>query len=182
MHNTNNYPLRQPKQLNVGFSVKEKALVVERNKQRFYYPLSTQKFLYSSKDRKIWLTASRKRSKAFLNLSKILLAQIFLGILLSYRRKLKIVGLGYQATVEKEQNKNVLVLKLGYSHLIRLPIPQNIQILCPKPRILLVKGINLQQVHNYAYFVRQCRVPLAYKEKGIYFIDEPLKLKQGKKT
>jgi large subunit ribosomal protein L6 len=110
------------------------------------------------------------------------LAQVFLGVLFSYRRKLNIVGLGYQANVEKEDNKSILVLKLGYSHLIRLSIPKNIEILCPKPRVLLVKGINLQQVHNYAYSIRQCRAPSIYKQKGVYLFGEPLKLKQGKKT
>lgn len=182
MINLTNYPLRQPRQLSLGFSMKKKALIIEKNKARFYYPLSTQKFLYSPKEKKIWLTYSQKRSKAFYNLSKILLAQVFLGVLFSYRRKLSIVGLGYQANVEKEGEKNVLVLKLGYSHLIRLLIPSTIEILCPKPRVLLVKGMNLQQVHNYAYSICQCRPPSIYKQKGIHLFGEQLKLKQGKKT
>lgn len=182
MSSSKNYLLRQPKELSLSLLIKEKTLVVEGLKKRFYYPLNSTSFVYNSSEKKIWLMESNKKSKAFFGLFKVLLAQVFLGVLLSYRRQLNIVGIGYIAHVEKLKTESVLVLKLGYSHLVRLQIPALLEVYCPKPRVLVVKGMNLQRVNNFAESIRRCRFPSIYKEKGIYFVGERLKLKQGKKT
>ena len=177
-----NIPIRQPKNLNLSFLPKNNILLIENSKKRFCYPLTSSGFLYKPNEKKIWLLESKEKTKAFFGLSRVLLAQAFLGVLFSYRRQLNIVGIGYQAHIEKKMEENTLILKLGFSHVIRFQIPSFLEISCPKPRVLLVKGINLQRVNNFASFLRKCKLPSAYKEKGIYFSGEKLKLKQGKKT
>lgn len=179
MLNSKTYPIRQPKDLSLSLLTREKVLVIEGLKKRFYYPLDSIGFSYNPLEKKIWLLKSKRESKAFLGLSKILLSQALLGVLLSYRRQLNIVGIGYQAHVE---DRSILVLKLGYSHMIRLDVPSSLEVVCPKPRVMVIKGMNLQRVHNFAQLIRRCRFPSSYKEKGIYFLGERLKLKQGKKT
>lgn len=178
MSSMKNNPIRHPNNLKLSLLPKEKTLLIENSNKCFYYPLAFSKLEYSPLEKKLWLIESKEKTKAFFGLSRVLLAQSFLGVLLSYRRQLNIVGIGYQAHLEK----NVLVLKLGFSHHIRVEVPSFLEVSCPKPRVLVVKGINLQRVNNFAQSLRQCRLPSAYKEKGIYFSGERLKLKQGKKT
>lgn len=182
MSSLKQYSVRQPKDLNLNLVVEEKIILVEKGGNTFSYPIPPSGIFYTPQERKIWIVECPKKSKAFFGLYKILLGQVLLGVLFSYRRQLNIVGIGYQASVEKEKTENKLVLKLGYSHLVRLQIPHSLEIRCPKPRIIVIKGINLQRVSNFAQAIRRCRVPSAYKEKGIYLLGEPLRLKQGKKT
>lgn len=182
MSNLKNYSIRQPKDLNLYFLPQEKVLVAEKKNTRFFYPLGTNTLGYNSQERKVWLIQSNERPKAYVGLSNLLLAQAFLGVLLSYRRQLNIVGIGYQAQVEKNNNSTALVLKLGFSHLVRIQVPSFLEVACPKPRVIVIKGMNLQRVTNFAQSIKQCRLPSAYKEKGIYFSGEKLRLKQGKKT
>jgi ribosomal protein L6P/L9E len=182
MSSLNQYSVRQPKEISVSLVVEEEKLFVERKGYCFSYPLLSSGIFYAPKERKLWIKKCEKTSKAFTGLYKILLGQVFLGVLFSYRRQLNIIGIGYQASVEKTHTDNVCVLKLGYSHLVYVQIPSSLEVKCPKPRIIVIKGINLQRVSNFAQAIRRCRVPSTYKEKGIYLLGEPLRLKQGKKT
>jgi len=120
--------------------------------------------------------------KLFLRCIIILLTQAALGVLLGYRRQLNVVGIGYQVAVEKKDVSTYLVFKLGFSHQVNIEVPSYISVSCPKPRILLIKGINLQKLNNFAAVLRRLKLPSPYKEKGIYYSGEKLSLKQGKKT
>ena len=76
----------------------------------------------------------------------------------------------------------MLVLRLGFSHLVKVNIPDFLFVNCPKPKTVVIKGINLQKVNSFAALLKDLKQPNPYKEKGIYFKDESLKLKPGKKT
>lgn len=177
--------LRKPQNLSLNLSFPTQMLVVKGSHGIFYFPLSYE-LEYSKKEKKVSLIASQSnllaKKKAFFGMHQILLRQICLGVLYGYRKQLNIVGIGYQASVEKIDDVMTLVLKLGFSHLVRLQIPSALQVHCPKPRILLIKGMNLQKVSNFASLIRSLKMPNPYKEKGIYYAGEKLRLKQGKKT
>jgi large subunit ribosomal protein L6 len=174
--------LRKPNSLDLQLLFPQKLLQIQGSFGKFYYPLSFD-IEYAKTDKKLWLVDSNFRKKrALFFLNQVLLKQLCLGAIFGYRKQLKIVGIGYQAAVEKTETSSFLSLKLGYSHQLRLSIPSTLQIICPKPRVILIKGMNLQKVANYAAFIRRLRLPNSYKEKGIYHFGEKLKLKQGKKT
>lgn len=173
--------LRQSKNLSLKLSCINKSLLLEGPTGSFLYPLNSP-LVYLKDEKKLFLTETVKKNKSITKLFHIMLVQASLGVLLGYRRQLNIVGIGYQATVEIIEDKQFLVLKLGFSHLIRIKIPNYLDITCPKPRIIVLKGINLQKVNNFAAVIRRLKLPSAYKEKGIYFSGERLRLKQGKKT
>jgi len=71
---------------------------------------------------------------------------------------------------------------LGFSHQVNVEVPSCVTVSCPKPRILLLKGISLQKINNFSAVLRRLKLPSAYKEKGIYYLGETFSLKQGKKT
>lgn len=167
--------LRQTKNLQLQILCEEKKILLSGFYGSFLMPLKTP-FRYSASVRKLYIPSVDKKSS---NLFFVLLLQAGLGVLISYRRQLNIVGVGYQVEIE---GSNVLVFKLGFSHHIRLKVPNYLKVLNPKPRVLLLKGTNLQKLNNFASTLRQLKLPSSYKEKGIYFLNEKVLVKQGKKT
>jgi len=95
-------------------------------------------------------------------------------------RFLKIVGVGFKARTEEEGR--VLFLKLGFSHEVELQVPPAVRAFCFKPNIICCTGLDLHQVTQFTATVRACKPPEVYKGKGILYLDEVIKKKQGKKT
>lgn len=104
---------------------------------------------------------------------------IIFGITKGYRRKLRLVGVGFRALI-KENN---LILKIGFSHEIVYNIPKDIVITCSKNKgiIIVISGIENVRVNQVAVEIRRFRIPDIYKGKGIHYNKEILKLKKGKK-
>ena len=101
------------------------------------------------------------------------------GISQGFQVNLKIVGVGYRASVENKKN---LVLKLGFSHLINLEIPKTITVSNPKPTRLILRSNNLSELMQYAARIRSYKEPEPYKGKGILYKGEKIRRKEGKKN
>jgi large subunit ribosomal protein L6 len=108
-----------------------------------------------------------------------MISNLVLGVSKGFSCKLRLVGVGYRASV---LNK-ILTLKIGYSHEIKYDIPQDINIFCGKAKgtRLLIRGIELQRVTQIASEIRSLRVPDVYKGKGIHYNKENIILKKGKR-
>ena len=78
------------------------------------------------------------------------------------------------------QGKN-LKLQLGYSHEVKFPIPEDIQIKCDKPTAITITGADKQRVGQVAAEIRGFRKPEPYKGKGIKYAEEQIVRKEGKK-
>jgi large subunit ribosomal protein L6 len=173
-----NYTLRQTKNLDIQILCLEKRILLNGLYGSFIIPIKSP-FLYLKKERKIHIQVSSLFGRSLSKLFFLLLLQLSLGVLLGYRKQLNLVGIGYQVEID---NFNVLILKLGYSHLVRIKIPGFLEVLRPKPRIILLKSINLYKLNNFALLLRRLKLPSSYKEKGLYLLGEKVLLKQGKKT
>lgn len=94
--------------------------------------------------------------------------------------KLKLLGIGFKVT----KNQNILEFKLGFSHKVYYKIPKNIDIFISdtKDPIILISGLEFQQVMKTACEIRDLKRPDVYKGKGIRFFNEKIFLKEGKKT
>jgi large subunit ribosomal protein L6 len=118
-----------------------------------------------------------KEARAMWGMSRTLIANLVAGVTEGFTKKLEITGVGYRAAV---QGSN-LQLQLGYSHDIAYPIPQGIQIQCPKPTEIVITGIDKQKVGQVAAEIRRYRPPEPYKGKGIKYSGEFILRKEGKK-
>jgi large subunit ribosomal protein L6 len=107
------------------------------------------------------------------------LHQLIVGVTKGYTQKLRLIGVGYRATI----NNNNLILKLGFSHEVVYSFPKEISIIPAKAKgtILLIKGFELTTVKQVAADIRSLRQPDSYKGKGIHYYNEILKLKKGKR-
>ena len=116
-------------------------------------------------------------ARAMWGMSRTLLANLVTGVTDGFTKKLEITGVGYRAAVQG----SALQLQLGYSHDVAYPIPQGIQVQCPKPTEIVVTGIDKQKVGQVAAELRQFRPPEPYKGKGIKYAGEFILRKEGKK-
>jgi len=173
--------LPQTKNLNLRYAPSKKILLIDGPQGTFSY-FVRPKLKYSSVNKKFWLSPSHNIDKSSFFLSHVLLVQSCIGVTLGFRCQLNLVGIGYNVSIEKKDDLNLLVLKLGFSHLVKITIPNYLFVSCPKPKTILIKGICLQKVNSFAALLRDLKQPNLYKEKGLYYKNEVLKLKPGKKT
>jgi large subunit ribosomal protein L6 len=118
-----------------------------------------------------------REARAMWGMSRTLISNLVTGVTEGFTKKLEITGVGYRAAV---QGAN-LQLQLGYSHDIAYPIPQGIQIVCPKPTEIIITGIDKQKVGQVAAEIRGYRPPEPYKGKGVRYAGEYIFRKEGKK-
>lgn len=118
-----------------------------------------------------------KPARSSWGMSRTQVANLVKGVTSGFEKRLEINGVGYRAAV---QGKN-LNLSLGYSHDVLYPIPDGIQIACPKPTEITVTGIDAQKVGQVAAEIRKFRGPEPYKGKGVKYADETIVRKEGKK-
>jgi len=117
-----------------------------------------------------------KKHKSLHGLSRTLISNMIVGVTEGYSKTLEIEGTGYRAA----KTGNKLNLTLGYSHPIELEDPQGIEVEVPATNRIVVKGINKQQVGNYAAVIRDYRKPEPYKGKGVRYAGEFVRRKVGK--
>jgi len=131
------------------------------------------------KENKIYLSPQieNKKTKAFWGLMRALIFNLVEGVTTGYEKKLEIEGIGYKAVVEGE----TILLYVGYSHSVRLKIPQDIKVLVEKNTIT-VSGINKELVGQFAANIRKTKPCEPYKGKGIKYLGEKIRRKVGKKV
>jgi large subunit ribosomal protein L6 len=118
-----------------------------------------------------------KRARMLWGTTRALVNNMVEGVSKGFSRNLEINGVGYRAAVQGK----TLVLQLGYSHDINFPIPDDVKIVCEKPTAIAISGANRQRVGQIAAVIRGFRKPEPYKGKGIKYVDETVRRKEGKK-
>lgn len=118
-----------------------------------------------------------KESRSLWGTTRNLVRNMVVGVSEGWTKKLEITGVGYRAAVEGKD----LVLSLGFSHPVRHPIPEGIQIKCPAPTQVEISGADKQLVGQVASEIRAYRGPEPYKGKGVRYSDEVILCKEGKK-
>jgi len=118
-----------------------------------------------------------KRARAMWGMSRSLVANLVTGVTTGFTKTLEISGVGYRAAVRGQD----LQLNLGYSHEVLYPIPDGIQIQCPKPTEVVVSGVDPARVGQVAAEIRGYRPPEPYKGKGVKYANETIFRKEGKK-
>ncbi len=126
---------------------------------------------------KVICAEKNEQSNILWGLHRALLANSIKGISDGFEQKVIINGLGFKANVSGPK----MVLKLGYSHEIELPIPAHITVEVDKTgQQVTVKGTNKELVGYYASKIRQLRPPEPYKGTGIRLEKEVILRKAGK--
>lgn len=99
------------------------------------------------------------------------------GVTKGFEKKLTLVGVGYRAQAQGDK----LNLSLGFSHPVVHTMPKGVKCETPQQTEILIKGIDRQQVGQVAAEVRAYRPPEPYKGKGVRYLGEKVRRKEGKK-
>ncbi len=99
------------------------------------------------------------------------------GVNTPYGERLVIEGIGYKAEVKGD----TLLMNLGFSHQVPVEIPKGLKVVMEK-NIIVISGIDKEQVGQFTAYVRSLKKPEPYKGKGIMYEGEKIRRKQGKKT
>ena len=118
-----------------------------------------------------------KSSKGSWGLIRTIINNMIVGVEEGFTKSLIVNGVGYRASV----SDGILTLQLGYSHDIKLAIPNDLEVKCIKPTEIAISGIDKQKVGQFASEIRSLRKPEPYKGKGIRYSDEIIRRKEGKK-
>jgi large subunit ribosomal protein L6 len=105
------------------------------------------------------------------------LANMVKGVTEGFTRTLLIEGLGYKAAVAGSE----LTLHLGFSHPVTLKIPEGLAVTADKGT-LTVKGIDPEELGQFAARVRDLRRVEPYKGKGVRYETEVVRRKVGKRV
>lgn len=109
-------------------------------------------------------------------LTRNLIRNMIIGVTDGYVKELEIEGVGFRASLKGKS----LGMTLGFSHPIDFPIPEGIKLEVPKPEKIIVRGIDKYLVGQVAANIRRFYEPEPYKGKGIHYVGEVIRRKQGK--
>ena len=119
---------------------------------------------------------NKKEHRALHGLTRTLIANMVEGVSVGYKKELEINGVGFRA---QKQGKD-LVMNLGYSHQVIMPEVDGITIEVPNNTSIIISGTDKQKVGQFAAEVREKRPPEPYKGKGIKYVGEYIRRKEGK--
>ena len=98
------------------------------------------------------------------------------GVSEGFKKELELRGVGYRAQMQGKK----LVLNVGYSHPVEFEEEDGITYETPSATSIIVSGINKEEVGDCAARIRATRAPEPYKGKGIRYVGEFVRRKEGK--
>ena len=117
-----------------------------------------------------------KEMKTIHGTTRALLNNMVIGVSEGFKKELEMRGVGYRAQLQGSK----LVLAVGKSHPDEVEAPAGITFELPNPTTIVVSGISKEVVGQTAAYVRSLRSPEPYKGKGIRYVGEYVRLKEGK--
>ncbi|MBU0278374.1 MULTISPECIES: 50S ribosomal protein L6 [unclassified Gemella] len=117
-----------------------------------------------------------KRHRTIHGTTRALLANMIEGVSNGFRKELELIGVGYRTQMQG----NKLVLSVGYSHPVEFEQIEGIKLGVEGNTKVSIEGISKELVGQYAAKVRAVRPPEPYKGKGIRYVGEYVRRKEGK--
>ena len=132
-------------------------------------------------DKKLKLTVPKEKLNRETNdtwgMHRALLANAIIGADKGFEKQLKIIGLGYKAALAG----NKIVLTLGFSHKIDVPLPKEVSLEIDKTgQLLTFKSHDRALLGEICDQIRALRPPEPYKGTGVRYANEEVARKAGK--
>ncbi|OHB09707.1 MAG: 50S ribosomal protein L6 [Candidatus Zambryskibacteria bacterium RIFCSPLOWO2_12_FULL_45_14] len=105
------------------------------------------------------------------------ITNMILGVNKLFEKKLILEGIGFKSEVKGSK----IVLALGFSHPVEVPIPEGLKVTAEK-NIITISGRDKELVGQFTARLRSLKKPEPYKGKGMRYDTEIIRRKQGKKS
>lgn len=124
-----------------------------------------------------------KTQRSVWGLTRTLINNAVTGVSAGFNLEVKLVGVGYRATIEPipqvfmdlaKQTSSIptnalprerLNIKLGFAHPVLIDIPPQIKVTVPEPTKIMLNGADKQKLGQFAATIRQWRKPEPYRGK-----------------
>ncbi len=113
--------------------------------------------------------------RAYWGMTRAMIQNMVMGVTQGYEKTMEIVGVGWQAQLAGKQLK----LQLGFASPVMMEVPQGVTVTVEK-QLVKISGPDKQAVGQFAAAMRAKRKPEPYNGKGIKYVDEVIRRKQGK--
>nr|YP_010394179.1 ribosomal protein L6 [Phytophthora tropicalis]DAZ88187.1 TPA_asm: ribosomal protein L6 [Phytophthora tropicalis] len=134
-------------------------------------------FFFIKKNKLLLNVNINKNKKSILNLYNKLIKIKIKGVSQGFKISLLLKGIGFKSSIEN----NNLILKLGFSHNIIIPIPKNIEII-NQSNTLIFSSIDFIFLSQFVHYIKNHKKPEPYKGKGLLLKNEKILQKEGKKS
>jgi len=139
--------------------------------------ISVNKGMISLKPNKVKKARRQKETVALWGTYSSHIRNMVEGVTKTFSKTLIIEGIGYRVSKEG----STLILSLGFSHPVKAPIPEGIELKVEKNTIT-ISGVDKEKVGTFAGKIRALKKPEPYKGKGIRYQGEIVRHKAGKKA
>lgn len=119
-----------------------------------------------------------KKIKSILGLYYRIFENDITGVISGFEKKLEIQGIGFRAQLDDNGD---LLLRVGFSHPVIIKKEEGVNFSVEK-NIITVTGIEKEKVGNLAAKIKRVKPPDSYKGKGIRYLGERVRKKEGKKV
>ena len=115
-------------------------------------------------------------NRALHGLTRALIQNMVTGVTDGYTKRLKVEGVGYQASMKGP----AVELTVGFANRILHTPPSGVTVTVPDPTTIVVTGSDKQVVGQFAAEIRASKKPEPYKGKGVRYENEVVRRKEGK--
>ncbi|AUJ31324.1 50S ribosomal protein L6 [Liquorilactobacillus nagelii] len=121
-------------------------------------------------------SADDSKTKALHGTTRANFHNMVVGVSDGFKKELELRGVGYRAQMKGK----TLVLNVGYSNPVEFETPADLKLETPSATSIIVSGVSKQEVGDFAAQIRLTRAPEPYKGKGIRYVGEYVRRKEGK--
>jgi len=120
--------------------------------------------------------SNEKQARANHGTIRAHLANNLEGLTNGHKRELEIQGIGFRAALQGKK----IVFNLGFSHPVEFDVPEDVDVKVPNQTSMIVEGVDNVRVGQIAAQIRALKPVEPYKGKGIRYVGENVRRKQGK--
>ena len=176
MSRIGNRVLTIPESVNV--TLENDTITVKGPKGSLDFPISKSVIVKIDGNALTVETTSASDSNVMQGTTNAIIKNMIKGVSEGFEKGLEIIGVGYRFQVQG----NVLTINAGYSHPVKLEVPQGITVKAISNTEIELSGIDKIAIGEFAANIRKVRKPEPYKGKGIRLKGEYVRRKEGKKA
>lgn len=120
--------------------------------------------------------ADTKQDKSTHGTIRACLVNMMTGVTKGHKKDLEIQGLGFRAQLQGKK----IVFNLGLSHPVEFEVPNTVKVAVPTQTSITIEGPDNMAVGQVAASIRAIKPVEPYKGKGIRYVGEFVRRKQGK--
>ena len=143
----------------------------------FVFPEKLVEVQYDNEQIYVKAKSNDNASRASWGMVRSCINNLVYGVNNGFSKNLEMRGVGYKAIVKE----GTLHLSCGFSHDILYSIPKGIEVTVTDSNKICIAGIDKQAVGQVASNIYNYRKPEPYKGKGIRYVGQYVRMKDGKK-